>query len=190
MSSTSRGSVRHVSDYYVTPIPEIEKFINIAKDIINPDPFTGKKILDPCAGGDKNHEMSYPKALAPYSEDIFTIDIREDSLAERKVDYLGHKLDFVPDTIITNPPFAYAQEIILKALQDVKKNGYVVMLCRLNFLGSKKRFKFWQHNMPMYIFVHSERMSFTGDGKRDSIEYAHFVWKNDGKKKLTRLILI
>lgn len=53
------------------------------------------------------------------------IDIREDSLAEIKGDYL--KMDvkkFNPQVIITNHPFSLAVPIIEKALDDVEENGY------------------------------------------------------------------
>jgi len=49
------------------------------------------------------------------------------------------------------------------------------MLLRLNYFGGKKRKKFWDENMPKYVFVHNRRMSFAEDGKTDSIEYMHAV---------------
>jgi len=76
-------------------------------------------------------------------------------------------------TIITNPPFYIAQEIAEKALAE---GDVVIMLQRLNWLGSHKRRKFWAAHMPSDVFVHHRRISFTG-GKTDSIEYAHFVWR-------------
>ena len=79
MSSTNRGGDRHVSDYYVTPKYEIKKFLKeflshneIASDYV---------ILDPSAGGDSIHDMSYPSVLSKYFNNIVTLDIREDSLA-------------------------------------------------------------------------------------------------------------
>lgn len=61
MSSTNRGYDRHKSDYYVTPVEEVEEFLH--KFIkYEPDAFDGI-ILDNCAGGDRNHPMSYPTAL-------------------------------------------------------------------------------------------------------------------------------
>ena len=50
------------------------------------------KILDPCAGGDSVHDMSYPIALIEScgALNIETIDIRIDSRAEIKADYLTH----------------------------------------------------------------------------------------------------
>lgn len=184
MSSTNRSNARdlHIADYYKTPEDKIQEFLNeflkqenIHKDI---------KILDPCAGGDINNNMSYPNILHNNGfKHIDTIDIREDSLADIKGDYLNMDCKNKYDMIITNPPFNIALNIIQKALEDVKDGGYVIMLLRLNFLEGKARKEFWKDNMSKYIFVHSQRMSFTNDGKTDSIAYAHYVWKKDGNKK-------
>lgn len=67
MSSTNRSSKRydHKNDYYVTPIPAILDFLHEFKKH-EPQAFDGM-ILDPCSGGDANHEMSYPKALQEYT---------------------------------------------------------------------------------------------------------------------------
>ena len=185
MSSTNRSNSRdfHKSDYYVTPVNAIRRFLKQFYDDYY-DAVYCEEILDPCAGGDNNNTMSYPEALSSFTESgILTIDIREDSGAEVKGDYLKMGIHN-RDMIITNPPFAIAEQIIEKALKDVKDYGFVVMLLRLNFLGGKARQEgFWSRvGLPDSIYVHPKRMSFTDDGKTDSIEYAHFVWVK-GKKK-------
>jgi hypothetical protein len=192
MSSTNRSDSRdyHISDYYITPVEVIKEFLN--KFIYLEGKHVFKLVLDPCAGGDAHHPMSYPKALEDFGikGNIVTIDIREDSLAELKSDYLTldvKKQNF--NVIITNPPFSHALEIIQKALHDVTDDGYVIMLLRLNFLGSKKRKPFWDANPPKYIFVHSKRISFFGNSNTDSIEYAHFVWQKNNKDT-TKLFVI
>lgn len=185
MSSTNRSSARkeHVADYYVTPVTEIEKFL---KHI-----HIKGKILDPCAGGDSLNKMSYPEALKnTYGKlDITTLDIREDSLAEIKENYLSYKCKNEYDVIITNPPFNQAFDIIKKALDDVKEGGKVIMLLRLNFLGSKERNNWLLNNPPNEIYVHAKRMSFVKGKGTDSIEYAHYIWVK-GKKETTKLYLL
>lgn len=194
MSSTRRGSQRHANDYYVTPVERIVEFLKAFLEY-EPDALNCR-ILDPCAGGDERHPMSYPVALmklgVPQSR-IDTIDIRKDSLAQRIGDYL--EIEIQPDyygLIITNPPFGLAEDIIRKALHDVRLGGFVVMLLRLTFLGGVLRKKvFWdQVGKPKYIFVHSRRMSFTDNGQRDSIEYAHFVWQRGYKPTFSMLTVI
>lgn len=190
MSSTNRGYDRHKSDYYITPINQISLFLDRFMEIEEID-NSELQVLDPCAGGDTNNPMSYVEALRTFTEitNIDSIDIREDSRAITKSDYLLIDCKNKYDIMITNPPFNIAQEIIEKALDDVKNNGYVIMLLRLNYLGSKKRKLFWDNNMPKYVFVHHERMSFIKSGGTDSIEYAHFVWQKGNIKQTTLFII-
>lgn len=129
--------------------------------------------LDPCAGGDATHDMSYPSVINEIADSavVETIDERGDSLANIKGDYLKMEvLKGAYDVIITNPPFLLAEQFIRKALGDVRDGGYVVMLLRLNFFGSKARRAFFDEFMPERVYVHHRRMSFTDDGKTDSVE--------------------
>ncbi|WP_107571897.1 hypothetical protein [Clostridioides difficile] len=194
ISSTNRSSVRdfHISDYYRTPVVKIKEFLNEFskyENIFNPK----IKILDPCAGGDNTNPMSYPTAIQEFSNQeisIDTVDIRDDSRANLKQDYLEFHPKVKYDVIITNPPFSISLDIINKALNDVKEGGFVIMLLRLNYLGGKVRQRLWESNMPKYVFVHNKRMSFTDDGKTDSIEYAHFVWKKGYNPKFSKLKIL
>ena len=179
------------------------------------------KIIDPCAGGNEEirddvgikevyHPMSYQTAIHNVfgNCNVNNIDIREDSLAETKGDYLKINVkDFAPQVIITNPPFNQAVPIIEKALDDVADDGYVIMLLRLNFFGSKDRKPFFDKYMPEWCFVHHIRIGFcdkkntdgyvefdkNGQAKRgstDSIEYAHYVFKKGLKPDYTKLVVI
>ena len=222
MSSTNRSNAResHISDYYVTPIPDIELFLNEFHKRV-PIDWNQMKIIDCCAGGNEEipgftglrelyHPMSYPTAIHNVfgNCNVNTIDIREDSLATTKGDYLTMNVkDYQPDIIITNPPFANAVSIIEKAMSDVVDGGYVIMLLRLNFFGSEERKSFFEKYMPEWCFVHRKRMSFVDKkdnvgcvefnkegkpkrGSTDSIEYAHFVFKKGDKPDYTKLVVI
>lgn len=194
MSSTNRSDARkkHVSDYYVTPINKVVDFLNEFskyEDILSEDIY----ILDPCAGGDSSHPMSYPEALAQVGvdrENIVTVDIRKDSLADIREDYLEIESPGDFDVIITNPPFNLARAIIEKALESVNDGGFVIMLLRLNYFGGQLRKDMWDKQMPKYAFVHNRRISFTDDGKTDSIEYMHCVWQKGFYPEFTKLKVI
>lgn len=194
MSSTNRSNARkeHIADYYCTPIADIEKFFAELDNVITID--MDKCTLDPCAGGDSNNPMSYPTALHNYYkvpiENIKNIDIREDSLADIKCNYLEKSLDYKPHVIITNPPFNKALEFIQKALNDVEDDGYVIMLLRLNFLETKTRKVFFDNYMPKWIFVHHKRMSFIEGGGTDSVAYAHYVWKKGDYPEFAQIKVI
>ncbi len=197
LSSTNRHNAekRHIADYYVTPVKDIITFLGALDEEVTLD-FWDKIILDPCCGGDSTHDMSYPKALKEYYAiqdsyiGIKTIDIREDSLAEIKCDYIQTKLDYKPFLIISNPPFNQAMEFIKKALDDVEDGGYVAMLLRLNFLETKARKDFFDNYMSTWIFVHHKRMSFTDAGGTDSVAYCHMVWKKNDYPKFAKIRVI
>ena len=196
MSSTNRGYDRHKSDYYATPVEDIKSFLKEFTtgfdQIIDLDNFNFTKnldILDPCAG-----DLAYSKAIKEYGfpdyNDIKTLDIRGDSLADIKADYLSWTPDKQYDLIISNPPFYLAIDFIRKALQDVKDGGLVIMLLRLNFLGSQERLPFWKDNMANAAFVHSKRMKFIAGKSGDSCEYAHFVWQKGNQTDFCKLKVI
>jgi len=193
MSSTNRSLARnaHISDYYITPVSDIRLFLREFDSAVKLD-WSRCSVLDPCAGGDDRHPMSYPTALQEEfnAVNIETVDIREDSLAKMKMDYLEYQSDKKPDVIITNPPFKDALDIIKKALEDVKDDGWVIMLLRLNFFGSKQRKAFWDDFMPKYAFVHHKRIGFTENGGTDSIEYIHCCWQKGNYPKFCELKVI
>lgn len=209
MSSTNRSNARdnHASDYYVTPPSAIFDLFKAMYDsnelthlFLEDGTFEKRlKFLDPCAGGNLSSESkgfnppSYPYCLNKYGVDddnIQSIDIRDDSLAKIKSDYIAS--DPVlnrADIIITNPPFNVAVPIIKKAQLEVKEGGCVIMLLRLNFFGSKERKEFWEDNMPAITFVHRKRISFL-KGSTDSIEYMHCVWIKGVNQNHTKLVII
>lgn len=204
MSSTNRHArLANCADYYRTPVPAILDFFDALeadwREILDPagfsfdQPFT---VLDPCAGGDSVHDMSYPVALRQHRlgknmQRLVTVDIRPDSKADIKADYLRFSVaEASPMVVLTNPPFNLAQPVIEKALGDVVDGGLVIALLRLNFLGAQKRAEFFGRHMPSAIFVHSKRMSFSDAPGTDSAEYAHFVWQRGSEQRfsLTRRV--
>jgi len=163
MSSSNRGTIRQVNDHYDTPAYTIRSLLNNHK-IKYP-------ALEPCAGN-----LAIANTLK--SDEVYTNDINPDCPAAMNVDYLQFSAHWYNQyqTVITNPPFNIALDIIRKGLYDVVKGGEVIMLLRLNFLGSQKRHEFWQEYPPKIIYVLSKRPKFINN-KSDSIEYAWFVWE-------------
>ena len=197
MSSTNRSNKRdgHRDDYYVTPpwcVREFLRFWDDSCQMMNYFQTMDRPpvILDPCAGGDQTNPMTYPMVLQEWGLHPISMDIRMDSpcmfpgtnfLTE---DLTGLKADMV----ITNPPYNLAVDIINKSMEVVRPMGWVVMLLRLNFLGSQRRGRWYKNQMPHSVFTHSKRPGFYPDNWRelmphldkkgtDSCEYAHFVWQ-------------
>lgn len=81
-------------------------------------------------------------------------------------DYISFDCKDKYDVIIAHFPYqestngiGYSQ-YILKALQDIKKDGYVCSFQRLSQLESKKRYeKIYGKYKPLKIFVYSHRMN-------------------------------
>ena len=167
--------------------PRLIEWTSIGQDI---------KFLDPCAWWDEKHDMAYPSVLFEFwanHNNISTIDIREDSGAKYKADFLKDNRERMKDyygIVISNPPFSDAQQFIEKSLECVKEWWFVIMLLRLNYFGSQARKKFRENNMPKYAFVHHKRIGFTDDGKTDSIEYMHCVREKWYKTDNTKLFII
>lgn len=175
MSSTNRGHNRQGNDFYGTPAYTIQSLLDVHE--------IGYPVLEPCAGN-----LAIVRALGGCDEHvIYTNDINPDAPTQTHQDY--RTLTIYPhhwiETIVTNPPFNIAQEIIEKALVDVVDGGEVIMLLRLNFLGSQKRKAFWDSAPLKHIYILSKRPSFTKDGKTDSIEYMWAVFERGYTGKAT-----
>jgi hypothetical protein len=89
------------------------------------------------------------------------------------------------DVICTNPPFRLAQEFVEKSLSLAKQ---VVMLLRLNYLGSEARAPFLREFHPD-VYVLPNRPSFT-DGQTDSIEYAWFHFRSREPRSVGNLRIL
>lgn len=182
MSSLNRGTVRNDDDYYITPHWLIEDFLAAfaENNMLVCSPDESPRVLDPSAGGCDKYEMSYPTVLEKHGFTVDSWDIRADSRASViNCDFLQVKSLKKPyDMIITNPPFNVAQEFTEHALEMVEYGGLVIMLQRLNWLGSQKRKPMWQKLPLAAVYVHSKRPGFDPEkpSKTDSTEYAHFVF--------------
>lgn len=189
MSSTNRGRNKVDFSYYITPIPTIEHFINIWNKEHH---INNLSILDPCCGGDSNNKASYLEVLNKFKyKKLDSIDIREDSHANIKTNFLTYNVEEKYDLIISNPPFDYAMEFINKGLSLITDGGYLIYFLRLNFFGSKSRNEFFKKRMPEFCYVHPNRPKFIpGLNQTDSIEYAHFVWSSNKKCEYTKLYVL
>lgn len=172
MSSTNRGKYRVENDFYATPEWATEAILNELQF-----PGLGKHWLEPCAG-----EGAIIKATNKFYQREAPVWSAYEIDAHRAVRMAGiERLDFLNDTpsvsnqidvILTNPPFSLAEEFIRKCLPLAP---VVIMLLRVDFLGSQKRLEFWKNIPAPDLYVIPYRISFDGKGT-DSCEYAWYVW--------------
>lgn len=137
MSATNRGSTIISQEFYPTPKKTVDSILGEI------DMSKVTSFLEPCKGA--GHIYNYVDAqYKHYCE-----------LSEGK-DYLTTPFSNI-DLILTNPPFSLAQEFITKARTE---SNTVVMLQRINYLGSQSRKKFWELNSPTHLFVLADRPKF------------------------------
>lgn len=185
MSATGRSDVRLPDDAYITPAWTIHRFLEACRP-------GGNVWLDPGAG-DGAIIKAVNEKLGDTKPKWLAVELREECrellepLADEVVigDYLGCKPDSFhtrPDVVIGNPPYSLAYDFIRHSL-DLTGDGAVVMLLRLNFLASKKRFAFFRSHPPD-VYVLPNRPQFRHGinpetGKpftSDATEYGWFVW--------------
>ncbi len=165
MSATNRGKPRVALDFYPTPRWLTQAIV----------PYLGSPltILEPACG-----ECAIVNVLreAFPAAGVMAFDIAPPT----GIDFLAEDPEPTYDLIITNPPYSLAQEFVERAkLWRASERSLIVMLLRVNFLGSQKRGKWLRVNTPS-VYVSPRRPSFgtNKDGKpgTDATEYAWFIW--------------
>lgn len=84
--------------------------------------------------------------------------------------------------IITNPPYARAQEFVEHALDIVDDGQKVAMFLKIQFLETKARRKLFETRPPKTVYVSSARLrcAMNGDfekyAKSTAVCYAWYVW--------------
>ena len=160
---------RHPQDNYPTPrhlIAQILDKIDVGK--------VGS-FLEPCAGDGRIVDMFGARRGREVRPDVGPCDLYHCDI-NQGIDYLTLNAPEV-DLILTNPPYSLALEFMQKALREAKT---VVMLLRIDLLGSKTRYPFWSNNPPTHLFPLSKRPSFTENNKTDRYNYAWFAWDRGG----------
>lgn len=179
ISATNRGSKRIESDFYATPLWCIERLLKYWK------PSPGDYILDPCAGSG-NFGLVLGKN---FSNQIDASEIRDEEKDKLSSIYENVRIEdcrkskLFYDVVITNPPYSLAQEIITHYLEVIKSRE-TIMLLRVPFLESKKRYEFWQKHPINKLYVLSERPSFRGNGKTDATAYGWFIWDDSEEQEI------
>jgi hypothetical protein len=178
---------RRPSDNYQTPVKLAHAICQRLATVI-PSP---KRIVEPSAG--LGYFVSASKEFWP-SASLLAVEIRdecEQCLKDRHADevFIGPWEDLsldskpVPDLIIGNPPYEFAQEHLRIALNRVVTSGHVAFLLRMAFLNSQERVNTLWDTQPgfRYLLPLAQRPSFTGDGKSEHSEYAVYIFQKGWK---------
>src|SRR5262245_24690260 len=152
MSAAGRGAERIEQGFYETPewltesvMPVLERY-----DI--------RRILEPAVGGGAILRVlwrHYPNAIIDYGD------------IQTGQNFFSYAYEAVYDCTITNPPFSMALEFMRRPLQLRRtKKSIVVMLARVNFLGSQRRADWLRQHTPS-LLVSPKRPSFV-NGRTDA----------------------
>lgn len=176
-----RGRVEN--DYYATPFNATEALLNALNE--SGDTLSGDLILEPSAG--EGHIVKVLKDFYPYNEivanDIVYRSSRLGIDVNGGIDFLNYEPHRKYDTIITNPPFALAQEFIEKAL--TLTNRRVIMFAKIQLLEGDKRRKMFDNSPLKYVYVFSKRVNPLRNGEAtdengkpwaSTMCFAWFVW--------------
>lgn len=165
MSSSNGKNIRE-NELYPTPDKVVETLLSVV-DFRPMDVF-----LEPCKG----KRAIFDKVPVPPWQKLYA------ELTEG-VDYLTTLFPQV-DVVITNPPFSLTEEFLRKSFRELKQDGTLIYLQRVNFLGSVKRVPFWAEiGLPPKSPIIVPRPRFVGGGS-DSCEYSWFIWDFGGRVRL------
>lgn len=164
--------VRAEDDYYATEPAATDWLTKIEK-------FAGP-ILEPSCG-----EGHISKELEKAGYEVISRDIRDRGYGE-VADFLSPKNTRWDGDIVTNPPYAFAQEFVEKALSIIPEGRKVAMFLKLTFLEGKRRSELFRNNPPKRVWVSHSRLksAINGDFEHtggSAIAYGWFVWEKGYK---------
>jgi len=101
------------------------------------------------------------------------------------LDFLEAKEKWNGD-IITNPPYKFAKDFILKALDLVSDNSKIAMFLRVQFMESKGRYELFTSLPPKIVYVFSSRVNCALNGEfgkysQNAVPYAWYIWEKGFK---------
>lgn len=175
------GASNHVKDdraeldFYATDPIAVEKLIE--KEDLN------KQIWE-CACG--NGHLSQRLINNGYS--VFSSDIVQREFPCEIIDFLRADASLYSGKfdIVTNPPYKYAKEFVLKSLEILSEGCKCAMFLKLTFLEGKTRLKeLFSKYPPKTVWVFSDRVQCAKNGDFESLKasggsavaYAWFIWE-------------
>ena len=167
-SSHSTGE-REKNDYYATEPSAIDDLLKVE---------TFNKDIWECACG----EGHLSKRLKEYGYKVYSTDLIDRGYQDELVDFLCSEKKFNGD-IITNPPYKYCSEFILKALDSIPVGNKVAMFLKLTTLEGQKRYEeIYSKYPPKTIYVYSKRKNCAKNGDfnmypSSAVCYAWFIWE-------------
>ena len=175
-ASNHTDKERQNEDYYATDPIAIDKLVKVVKL---------PRYIWECACGEK-HLSNRLEELGYF---VCSSDIIQRCDKVQELDFLKANIEDVPfvesRAIVTNPPYKYAKEFVLKALELLDDGELCCMFLKLTFLEGKGRYKdLFSKYPPKRVLVFSERVLCAPNGnfieakkQGSAVAYAWFVWE-------------
>ena len=167
-ASSHTEDEREENDFYATEPSAID-------DLLKKETFS--RDIWECAVG----QGHLAKRLREFGHNVKCSDIIDRGYSGTEVlDFLESNEKFNGD-IITNPPYKYCTEFILKAIDSIQDGAKVAMFLKLTTLESQKRYDdIFKNYKPKTVYVFTKRKKCLkngiDNGTSSAVCYAWFVW--------------
>ena len=161
----SETAIREQNDYYATDPKAMHK-------LLEHESFN-EYIWEPACG-----EGNLSEVLKEYGYQVFSTDLIDRGYQDKQMDFLSDSFKFNGD-IITNPPFKYVSEFIIKSLASIPNGNKVAMFLKINHLTGIKRYnEIYSKYPPLKVYVFSKNYGCSKNNKPDGFKNnaMDFIW--------------
>ena len=168
---------RESNDFYATDPKAVEL-------LLKHETFS-HDIWEPACGAGHISEV-----LKAHGYNVKSTDLIDRGYGKGGIDFLNQGTLFTDKCIwggdiITNPPYKYAEEFVVKSLESIKAKHKVAMLLKIQFLESMSRYTNIFKNIPpktIYASVKRTNCCRNGDfekykGAGSAVSYAWYIWE-------------
>lgn len=158
---------RETNDYYATSPVAAEWLIKIEELSHN---------IWECACG----EGHLAKVFVEHGYAVKSTDLIDRGYGNGGVDFLSQNEGFNGD-IVTNPPYKYAEDFIVHALDLIPEGNKVCLFLKVQFLEGKRRKELFRKYPPKTVWISSSRIKhgINGDftNSNSMMATAWYVWE-------------
>lgn len=167
-ASNHSQKIRAENDFYATDYRAIDY-------LLEGEGTFPKKIWEVACG-----RSDLSKRLIELGYEVKSTDLYERGFGESGIDFLGQK-ELWDGYILTNPPYALAQEFVEHALDLILPGNKIFMFLKIQFLEGKKRKRLYDTKQLKTVYVSRSRINCFRNGMRETAQnavcYCWFVWE-------------
>lgn len=137
-------------------------------------------VMEPACG-----QGHLSKWLVAHGHKVYSYDLVDRGYGEQQNFFEMLTLPEDCACILTNPPYKYATEFVLHALELLPVDGLVVMFLKTTFLETERRYnEIFKFTPPLCVYQFIRRATCAKNGDfvearkmGSAVSYAFFVWK-------------